>query len=167
MCLQSSFPVFWFLRRVPSREDRGFVQWAVPCDQKAGVGPFLHRVAMLGYSVSVVHTQTWESALTGFVIPTSDVYIFMPHPSKIIKLWTEPFDRTCHVTTVKPKVLTRQPGLIIDSSIIPGGSPFTDLCTHSLCGVTGVSYADADHQLRFSYDCSEVKAVILCCSGAL
>lgn len=43
------------LRRVPSGEDRGFVQREVPCDQEAGVGPLLHRMAMLGHTVS--HTQ--------------------------------------------------------------------------------------------------------------
>lgn len=45
-------------RRVPSGQDRGFVQREVPCDQEAGVGTLLHCMAMLGHTVSHTHTHT-------------------------------------------------------------------------------------------------------------
>lgn len=54
--LSPAHSLFISLRRVPSGEDRGFVQWEVPCDQEVGVGPFLHRMAVLGHTVS--HTRT-------------------------------------------------------------------------------------------------------------
>ena len=38
--------------RIPPSEDRRSVQQQVPCDQEAGLGPFLHGLALLGHDVS-------------------------------------------------------------------------------------------------------------------
>lgn len=55
-CLKWTFVPLCF-RRVPSGQDRGFVQREVPCDQEAGVGTLLHCMAMLGHTVSHTHTH--------------------------------------------------------------------------------------------------------------
>lgn len=42
-----------FPRRLLPCENRGPVQWAVPRGAQAGLGPLLHRLALLGHPVSV------------------------------------------------------------------------------------------------------------------
>lgn len=45
-----------FPRWLLPREDRGPVQWAVPRGAQAGLGPLLHRLALLGHPVSAPST---------------------------------------------------------------------------------------------------------------
>ena len=42
------FFVSLFTRRLPSSTDRRRLLQQVPCDQEAGLGPLLHRLAVLG-----------------------------------------------------------------------------------------------------------------------
>lgn len=140
------FLFFISLRRVPSGEDRGSVQREVPCDQEAGVGPFLHRMAMLGHTVSQRERKKERERegllFQSFTSPCSlNTHVYHSQTTHTVThahvdtnyCQSTPLHSSfsaCHFQHIVVSVFTWKPGRM-DHSIVQLGSPSTETQPHT------------------------------------